>query len=86
MNKGMDAKEKWTQKNFCPRQIMQKGEKHSFLVLKETPGPFRYWKLHPLAVVCVKEAFMDLPRDLSNIFERNIYGKVHLSFQQLIYK
>ena len=65
---------------------VERGGKHSFLFLKETPGPLPYWKLHPLAVVWVKEAFMDRPKDLSNIFKRNIYGKMHLSFQQLIYK
>lgn len=69
---------------FAQGKSCRREENTPFLVLKETPGPFQYWKLHPLAVVCVKEAFMDLPRDLSNIFERNIYGKVHLSLQQLI--
>lgn len=67
-------------KKMLPEASHVAGGKHTLLLLKETPGSLPYWQLHPLAVVCVKEAFMDLPRDLSNIFKRNIYGKMHPEF------
>lgn len=39
--------------------------------------------LHPLAIVFIKEAFMDLPRELRRMFKRNIYGKMHSEFSTI---
>lgn len=58
--------------NATEKWPLQKFERNSW--------PLLYWKLHPLAVVCVKEAFIGLPRDLRNIFKGNMYGKMHSEF------
>ena len=75
IKKGVDAAAKRT-----PTPQNKAGNLFYFIFFEGNYRSSLYWKLHPWAVFCVKEAFMDLPRDLSRSFKRNIYGKMHPEF------
>lgn len=85
MKKEVNATEKWPLRILL-KEVMQRGGKHFYFFFQGNSWPLLYWKLHPLAVVCVEEAFIGLPRDLSNIFKDIFMGKRILSSQLLIYQ